>query len=100
MIRSDEQQDRRDHYTESSNHIPSRFVIDCTVSDVVGLDYRIPVEFCEDIVEGTFEARIMVDLVIQASDLVYDITTAFQDKVKRVSYKLTHVYDNFNHEIK
>ena len=91
---------KQDTSGDSTTKVPSMFILECQVSDVVGLDYLIPVQFCEDIVEGTFEAKILVDLCIQASDLFSDINLAFHDKVKRVSYKLIAVYDNFNQEIK
>lgn len=99
MIRSDEQQDRIDHYTESSS-LPTKFTLNCHVTDVVDLDYIVPVEFCEDIIEGTFEGRILVDLHIQADHLVEDIRNSFDMFVNRMSYKLLRVYDRLNQEIK
>jgi len=79
---------------------PSKFIIPCHVTDVVDLDYIVPVEFCEDIIEGTFEGRTLVDLHIQANHLFEDINNCFDAFVKRASCRLIRVYDSFNKEIK
>ncbi len=85
---------------DSNSNTPSKFVLNCHVTDVVDLDYMVPVEFCEDIIEGTFEGRIMVDLHIQADHLVEDIRNCFDMFVNRISCKLLRVYNHLNEEIK
>lgn len=96
---SDEQLYNIERKQEYCN-VPSQFTLQCSVFDIVDLEYIVPVRFCEDIVEGTFEAKILIDLHIQADHLVEDIRNSFDSFVERASVRLLRVYDNFNHEIK
>jgi|SRR6187549_98557 len=86
--------------TEDTSGAPSRFVLQCSIFDVVDLEYIYPVEFCEDIIEGTFEARVMTEINVQADHVAEDIRNCFDMFVNRVSCKLIRVYDSFNKEIK
>jgi hypothetical protein len=95
---SDEQLYNYERKQEYCNAVSDVFVINCPVFDVVGLEYPIPVSFCEDIIEGTFKAKILVDIYIQASDLFVDITSALREKINHASARVTVLY-SFNNEI-
>jgi len=96
---TDLQQYLRDR-KEDSGYIPSRFTLQCSIFDVVDLEYIYPVEFCEDIIEGTFEARVLTEINVQADHVAEDIRNCFDMFVNRISCKLLRVYNHLNEEIK
>lgn len=101
MIRSDEQQDRRDHYTESSMSMPRHLLLNCPVVDVAGLDFELLVEFWETIIEGVFHARIQCPMIFKPSDkLREDLQNKLVETLEYKSVIVLSVFDNFNHEIK
>jgi hypothetical protein len=85
---------------QEASGVPSRFTLQCSIFDVVDLEYIYPVEFCEDIIEGTFEARVMTEINVQADHIAEDIRNCFDMFVNRISCKLLRVYNHLNEEIK
>lgn len=76
------------------------FKLKCAVFDIADIEYVIEVEFCEDIIEDTFEARIIDNVPFTAEHVLEDIRAHFDSFIDNVHAKLLRVYDNFNHEIK